>query len=129
MYTTQLFEYTTLNDIIVFVDCTREYQMLQLQARTITRKRYVNGYNKLLGHRQKIIWLLSHVSCSNITRQIFVVESTSWNADNWEKSFFFCIHRYRTLNRGYVCSIFIIILSSNLPSISFLYMLNSNSVD
>ena len=55
MYTTQLFEYTTLNDIIVFVDCTREYQMQQLQARTITRKRYVNGYNKLLGHRQKII--------------------------------------------------------------------------
>ena len=39
---------------LYFVDCTREYQMLQLQARTITRKSNVNGYNKLPVHNQKL---------------------------------------------------------------------------
>ena len=39
---------------LYFVDCTREYQMLQLQARTITWKSNVNGYNKLPVHKQKL---------------------------------------------------------------------------
>ena len=65
---------------LYFVDCTQEYQMLQLQARTITRKSNVNGYNKLPVHKQKRFEFCLLSVAMKIYQTNISFLSTSWYA-------------------------------------------------